>query len=66
MRNLGEQEQYVINALAIAWNGFLALPERHKWDKVEFLGAIHAAQNIILSRPAMETQDAAVVWNKGD
>lgn len=49
-------EQVVIDRLADAWNKFLTLPEVHSADKTEFMAHIHAAQNIIMSRPVIREQ----------
>lgn len=48
---LKPQEAAVAHALADAWNAFLKLPVEHNDDIDEFRRAIHAAQNIVLSRP---------------
>jgi hypothetical protein len=45
-------ELKVVDALAEAWNAFLALPTEHGDEQLEFRLAIHRAQHIILSRPA--------------
>ncbi len=50
---LNPAEQKAIDALAEAWNLFIALPELHPWDQREFMHAINAAQRVILSRPAL-------------
>jgi hypothetical protein len=46
------EETKVLNSLADAWNLFIAMPELHQSDRQEFMQAIHAAQNIIMARPA--------------
>ena len=48
---LTPQEVATTLALAKAWNEFLKLPAEHGDDTHEFRRAIHAAQNIVLSRP---------------
>lgn len=52
---LTEQEREVLEVLAGAWDLFLSLPEQHDADDSEFCAAIHAAQNIVLARPAMRS-----------
>jgi len=47
------EEQAVLDNLAAAWNAFLLLPIIHEADRVEFVSAIHAAQNIVLARTAL-------------
>lgn len=59
MRELTNQEKAVLHLLGQAWNELLMLPEIHPADRDEFLRAIHAAQNIILARPAEETSAIA-------
>lgn len=49
---LTQEERKVIDALADAWNAFVSLPEEHEWERVEFMHAIHAAQSIVMARPA--------------
>ncbi len=48
--NAGERE--VLDHLAAAWNGFLALEHKHPSDRPEFQRAIHAAQAVIATRVA--------------
>lgn len=50
---LEQQERIALDLLSRAWNAFCALPTLHDADAREFCQAIHAAQNIILARPAM-------------
>ena len=47
---MNEEEELVVHYLACAWNHFVTLPVEHPQDEPEFLHAIHAAQNIVLSR----------------
>lgn len=56
MRDLTETEQRCLDSLGESANMFSYLPEVHPADKAEFTQAIHAAQNIILARPATEAQ----------
>lgn len=42
----------VAEKLGDVWNHFLNLPVQHNSDREEFMRAIHAAQNIVLSRAA--------------
>ncbi len=57
MRDLTDAEQHVLDLLADAWAGALALPPVHPADNPELVHHIHAAQNIILARPAVEQQN---------
>lgn len=54
MRDLTSEETTVINLLLQAWNIFATLPVVYLKDGEEFRHAIHAAQNIVLARPAIE------------
>jgi hypothetical protein len=54
MRELTDDEHAAIAALAAAWNAFLTLPSLHPDDTDEFRHGVHALQNIVLSRPALE------------
>lgn len=54
MRDLTEEELFVVNLLGTAFNAFMALPKIHSADAPEYAQAIHKAQNIVLSRPAAE------------
>lgn len=54
MRDISEEEDAVLALLARAWNTFVELPVIHPCDRAEFCQAIHVAQNIVLSRPAVE------------
>jgi hypothetical protein len=53
-RELTEQEDEALNMLGNAYWLFTQLPVLHADDRPEFKAAIHAAQNIILSRPAFD------------
>ncbi|MHC4413203.1 MAG: hypothetical protein ACYSW6_09610 [Planctomycetota bacterium] len=59
MRDLTEQEMEVLMLTRDLANDFLELPEFHVDDRQEFVLAIHSIQNIIMSRPAMESFIAA-------
>ena len=50
-------EKALVEMLGDAWNGFCDLPEEHPCDADEFCKAIHAAQNIILSRAGRRTMN---------
>lgn len=54
MRDLTKDERRVIDALADAWALYGNLYEVHRSDNGEFTFAVHAAQNIIMARPAVE------------
>lgn len=56
MRDLTADEQRVADLLGEAFNLHERLPEIHEADRPEFMTAIHAAQNIVLARPATEQQ----------
>lgn len=49
--NLTEDERAVVDALAAAWNRYVALPIEHQDDQDEFRRAIHAANAKVLMRP---------------
>jgi hypothetical protein len=49
---LTTRERAVIDKLVEAWNLFLELPAEHPDDTLEMRLAIHAAQVLILQRPA--------------
>lgn len=51
------EEEKALRLLAEAWNVFVTLPEMHHMDRHEFAHAIHAAQNIILSRVGLRAQN---------
>lgn len=53
---LTEHERGLVDHLAYVWNQFNALPVLHPGDKLEFLRAIHAAQNIVCSRPYLRQE----------
>ena len=53
-----QEEERLVGLLGEAWEMFLELPVIHGSDKEEFMRAIHAAQNIVLSRAAMKMS-----WN---
>lgn len=50
---LTKDEMLVLEDLAKAWNGFLRLPEQNINDRQEFMHLIHAAQNMVMSRPTV-------------
>jgi hypothetical protein len=52
---LTHEEEEALKALSNAWDKFLELPKLHQVDDHEFMHAIHAAQNIILSRPYLRS-----------
>lgn len=56
MRELTGKEERALMFLGLAWNAFVELP-RSDDDTHDFRQAIHAAQRIILSRPATERVD---------
>lgn len=56
MRDLTKEEQEVVDTLGEAVNKLAALPTVHPSDSPEFCLAVHAAQNIVLARPAVESQ----------
>lgn len=53
MSLLTKEELEVLDHLGEAFNRFQALPTIHPRDLPEFVLAIHAAQNIVLARPAL-------------
>lgn len=54
MRDLTEEEEKLIHDLGGIWNRFIRLEEFHPSDRMEFMIAIHAAENIIAARPVTE------------
>lgn len=58
---LTEVERRVLDQLAGAWNQFLSLEKYedvvNDRDSIEFMDAIHRAQNIILKRPTLRSND---------
>ena len=54
---LTRAERSVFNMLGEAYNLFKQLERLHTADETEFAEAIHRAQNIVLSRPAMEVEN---------
>jgi hypothetical protein len=48
-----KDEHKVMCHLVETWNAFLELPEMHPSHRQEFMQAIHAAQRIVLARPAL-------------
>ncbi len=48
-----DEEKKVFELLGKAFDEFILLPMLHHADLTDFVAAIHAAQNIILARPAM-------------
>lgn len=54
MRSLTREERALIDALGACASDHAQLPEVHPCDSAEFVRAIHQAQNIVLSRPAVE------------
>lgn len=58
MRDLTPTENQVLGLLGDAWSKFIALPAAHPSDAREMKHAIHAAQNIVLARPATEAKQA--------
>lgn len=47
-----------LDLLADAWNAFFDLPVQHPCDRDEFCRAIHAAQHLIMARPAQRELNA--------
>lgn len=58
IRDLTAEERQVIELLGECASLAGALPELHRSDINEFVGAIHVCQNIIYARPAFETEKA--------
>lgn len=52
MRDLTPAEEELAQMLGDCFNAHQRLPEVHPHDAEEFMRAIHAAQNIVLARPA--------------
>lgn len=47
-----QDESECLELLKDAWNVYVTLPVLHEQNNVEFMRAIHAAQYIVMSRPA--------------
>jgi len=56
IEGLTADERIVLEILAQAWNQFVELPVIHPQDQVEFMQAIHRAQNIVMSRVVMRQE----------
>lgn len=54
MRDLTKEERALVEALGACASDHHQLPVIHQSDEDEFVRAIHAAQNIVLARPAVE------------
>jgi hypothetical protein len=52
---LDHDELEVLDQLGDVASAFAALPQEHAADIDEFVAAIHAAQNIVLSRPGIRS-----------
>lgn len=52
-RSFTLEEKKAIALSADLWNAFIALPEQHPSDKVDFCNAIHTIQRILGWRPMM-------------
>jgi hypothetical protein len=52
------EENVLLDVLAMAWNMFIKLPELHGADRNEFSLAVHALQNIVMSRAVMREAKA--------
>ncbi len=51
------KEMDILNLLAEAYTQFVALPKYHPWESQEFMTAIHAAQVIVMARPAQKAMN---------
>lgn len=49
-RQLTPDEHKCLAHLVEAWNTYRLLPEQHRSDLLEFMYAIHLAQNVVLAR----------------
>jgi hypothetical protein len=54
MRDLSLDEEVALDAIAEAWDRMKDLPEIHRDDLQEIKYHVHALQNIIACRPALE------------
>lgn len=50
---LKAEEHRLAQMLGDVWNAYLELPIEHPCEREEFCRAIHACQDMILSRPAI-------------
>jgi hypothetical protein len=60
---LKENEEAVLSRLAEAYTLFVELPALHEWHQQEFMLAIHAAQRLVLARPALRVEFAEKLEN---
>lgn len=58
MTKLTNHEIECLDALAGAWNIFMALPEQHPTDRQEFMYALHTVQRFVLARPGQRSLPA--------
>jgi hypothetical protein len=49
---LNDEEKYILDCLANAWNAFIQLPDKHMNHNNEFRDAIHRAQSLIAMQVA--------------
>lgn len=56
MRDLTKPEELILDQLGIVWAGVVRLSPVHPADLPELALHIHAAQNIIMARAAVEEQ----------
>jgi hypothetical protein len=61
---LSPEEQDLVKKLGECFSDFTKLPVLHPADEDEFMRAIHAAQNIVLARPAF--LDVNKLLERGD
>lgn len=64
MSILTKQENLVLENLADAYINFAQLDTLHPADRREFEDAVHRAQNIVMSRPAMRAFIAGNKYNE--
>lgn len=57
-RGRARLDDAVLDALASAWNAFVALPVQHSDDTDEFRRAVHAAQGVMATRVARRVDPA--------
>lgn len=55
---LTPEEREILSKTVDMWNLFVELPIEHPADRVEFMHAVHACQQMIMSRPVRRLMNA--------
>ena len=60
---LTDAEREVLQHLSDAYDAFIRLPVQHPMHTQEFVGSIHAAQRLVMSRPVARAEGWVIpVW----